>query len=79
MKLEIGAKYENKQDNYTEIIKPQGIEDIDNTELTYGDTIVPRKEDRITVVCMNNISNEWFETTISLKRIAKQFNKIEDN
>ena len=77
MKLTIGNSYENVQEDYREEIKIQGIDGIDNTELSYGDVIVPRKEDRIKVLCINNISSEWFSTTISLRRIAKQFDKIE--
>jgi len=78
MKLEIGETWINEQPKYKEEIKILGIDGYDNTELSKGDVIVPESNNHLKVKCINNITAEWFETTISLRDLVNRFERQSD-
>lgn len=75
MKLEIGETWINEQENYKEEVKILGVDGWDSSELVKGDVIVPESTNHLKVKCINDITAEWFETTISLRDLVDRFER----
>jgi hypothetical protein len=73
MKITIGDKYHREGDNYVEQLEIVGLDAIDEP-LPNGETVVPKNGDsHIEVRIINNITAEYFHTTISLHNLANRW------
>lgn len=79
MILTIGDKYHHDANHYVEQLEIVGLDSVDE-ELSEGSKILPQDgESEIEVRMINNISCEYFHTTIPLNYLAESFEEGEAN
>jgi len=79
MKLTIGDKYHNEQEQYVEEVEIIGLESIDEN-IPKGEVVVPKDGDSVIEVrCINNITGDFFPTRLTLRDLHNRFEQGEAN
>ena len=75
MKLTIGDHYHRHGNSYIEQLTIEGLDSI-NEPIPKGETVVPKNGDsHIEVRVINDITGEFFHTTITLRNLANRWKK----
>ena len=76
MRLTIGDRYyrtHGENNGFIEVIIIDGLASMDD-DLDDGEVVLPKGPDsRINVRMGNKMSSEWFDTTITLRRLSQQW------